>query len=251
MPASLECRNLQVSVDGKPILRGVNLVIRSGEVHALMGPNGSGKSTLALTLMGHPRYQITGGQILLDGQDITAWTPEQRAQAGLFLSFQYPQEVAGVPFAQFLRTAFHAIHRPTTPISFADFHTELQHQAQALKFSPELLGRSVNEGFSGGEKKRAEVFQLRVLKPRFAVLDEPDSGLDIDALQSVAAAIAEVRGPETGFLIVTHYQRLLNFLKPDIVHVFVGGRVVQTGGPELSASLERTGYEDLARRAAT
>lgn len=240
---TLECQNLAVAVDGKPILRGVNLSLRTGELNALMGPNGSGKSTLALTLMGHPRYQVTGGRILLDGADIATWTPEQRAAAGLFLSFQYPQEVAGVPFAQFLRTAYHAVHRPKHPVTFQAFHEQLLSSAGTLNFPEAMLSRSVNEGFSGGEKKRAEVFQMDVLGPAFAILDEPDSGLDIDSLKTVAAAINRFRSPATGLLLITHYPRMLEYLRPDRVHVFGGGRVVRSGGPELALELERTGYE--------
>lgn len=248
MPSGLEIQNLSVAVEGKPILQSLDLVVRPGEIHALMGPNGSGKSTLALTLMGHPHYQVTAGQILLDDQDVTGWTPEKRCQAGLFLSFQYPQEVSGVPLAQFLRTAYHAIHRPANPVPFQTFHERLTQSAQALKFSKELLSRSVNEGFSGGEKKRAEVFQLAVLEPTIAILDEPDSGLDIDALKIVAAAIHRYRSPSRGFLIITHYPRLLTFLKPDTVHVLVGGRLVRSGGPELAVELERTGYRAVTAK---
>ncbi len=245
MPHVLECKNLVVSVDGKSILKGVNLVLHSGEFHALMGPNGSGKSTLAMTLMGHPRYHVTGGQILLDGEDMTGWLTERRAQAGLFLSFQYPQEVAGVPFAQFLRTAYHAVHHPAAPVPFSVFHERLTASAQALKFGSDVLGRSVNEGFSGGEKKRAEILQLNVLQPTFAILDEPDSGLDIDALKTVSQALQSARTTERGFLVITHYPRMLQYLKPDVVHVFMDGRVVRSGGPEIATALEASGYEAL------
>lgn len=247
MFGKLEMTNLHVSIDGQPILKGVNLTVEPGELHALMGPNGSGKSTLAMTLMGHPRYKITGGEIRLNGQVINAWTPEKRAQAGMFLSFQYPSEVSGVPFAQFLRTAFHAARQPKQPVPFATFQERLTTGASAVKFGDALLERSVNEGFSGGEKKRAEVFQLRVLEPELAILDEPDSGLDIDALKTVASALQQYRNAQRGFLVVTHYQRILQYLKPDRVHVFMDGRVVRSGGPELAVQLEAQGYEPLMR----
>lgn len=243
MPHTLECRNLAVSVDGKSILKGVNLILRSGEFHALMGPNGSGKSTLAMTLMGHPRYSVTGGQILLNNEDITAWLPERRAQAGLFLSFQYPQEIPGVPYAQFLRTAYHAVHHPAVPLPFSEFQERLISGAHALKFGDEVLARSVNEGFSGGEKKRAEILQLNILQPKFAILDEPDSGLDIDALKTVSEALQQARTAERGFLVITHYPRMLQYLKPDAVHVFVRGRVVRSGGADIATELEKSGYD--------
>lgn len=246
----LEIRDLRTSIDGKPILNGVSLAIQPGELHALMGPNGSGKSTLALTLTGHPRYQVTGGQILLDGKDVTALPPEQRARAGLFLSFQYPQEISGVPFAQFLRAAYHASKRPQQPVPFGQFHERLTNAAGRVAFQEELLVRSVNEGFSGGEKKRAEVFQMLVLEPRYIILDEPDSGLDIDALKTVAHAIQEYRSPDRAFLVITHYPRLLQFLQPDRVHVFTSGRLVSSGGPELARELERTGYDPYLKQPA-
>lgn len=246
----LEIQQLKTCVEGKEILRGVSLTVKPGELHALMGPNGSGKSTLALTLLGHPRCQVTGGQIRVDGQDLTQAPPEQRARAGLFLSFQYPQELAGVPFAQFTRQAYHAARQPKQPVPFGEFNDRLTRAAKQVAFKDELVLRSVNEGFSGGEKKRAEIFQMLVLEPKYVILDEPDSGLDIDALKTVAQAIQSFRSSDRGFLVITHYPRLLQFLKPEHVHVFTGGRIVRSGGPALATELEQTGYDRYEKESA-
>lgn len=242
MKHELTIKNLHVSVDNTPILKGVSLTIRPGELHALMGPNGSGKSTLALVLMGHPRYQITKGEILLDGEDIRTWTPEQRAQAGLFLSQQHPPEIPGVTFGQFLRTAYHAIHKPTKPVPFLEFSKRLTDAAAAVNLPETVLERGINEGFSGGEKKRAEILQLRVLEPSIVVLDEPDSGLDLDAIKTVSQAIAGVRTPERSFLIVTHNPAILPYLKPDAVHVFGNGKILRSGDASVAEELARSGF---------
>ena len=237
----LQIKDLHVSVEGKEIVKGVNLTVRPGEVHAIMGPNGSGKSTLAYTLMGHPGYQMTQGEILVDGVDISAMDPNTRAQQGLFLAFQYPHSIPGVTMANFLRTAVNAVHEQ--PMSPRDFRAELRERMKLLKMNDEFAGRYVNEGFSGGEKKRAEILQMAMLKPKYAVLDETDSGLDIDALHIVADGVNALLGPGMGVLVITHYQRLLNYINPDFVHVLVNGKIVQEGGPELALELEKLGYE--------
>jgi len=225
------------------ILKGVSLTIQPGEIHALMGPNGSGKSTLASTLLGSPDYEVTGGRILFKGDDITDWTPDVRAKAGLFLAFQYPQEIAGVSVLNFLRQALSA--RKSMEMSILELRLSLMEWMDKLNMSPKFLERYVNEGFSGGEKKRNEILQMAVLEPDMAVLDETDSGLDIDALVSVAAGVQAVREtrPELGLLVVTHYQRLLEHLKPDVVHVLVDGQIVESAGPELALKLESGGFE--------
>ena len=243
--SSLEIRDLHVSVDtetgAKEILRGVDLSVSSGEVHAIMGPNGSGKSTLAYSIAGHPKYHITSGEVTLDGQDLLSLTVDERARAGLFLAMQYPVEVPGVSVANFLRTAKTALdgEAPKLRTWVKDVNTAMER----VKMDPEFAQRSVNEGFSGGEKKRHEIVQLELLNPRFAVLDETDSGLDIDALKIVAGGVRELVGPEMGALVITHYQRILNYVKPDFVHVFVDGRIVEEGGPELAHKLEAEGYK--------
>jgi Fe-S cluster assembly ATP-binding protein len=243
----LEIRDLQVSVklpDGelKPILAGVNLAVRSGETHAIMGPNGSGKSTLAYSVAGHPRYQVTGGSVTLDGQDVLAMTVDERARAGLFLAMQYPVEVPGVSVANFLRSAKTAIDGAAPKLR--TWGTELRGAMERLQMDPAFGQRNVNEGFSGGEKKRHEIVQLELLKPKIAILDETDSGLDIDALRVVAAGVNRIRETgETGLLLITHYTRILRYVTPDFVHVFVGGRIVEEGGPELAEKLEEVGYE--------
>jgi Fe-S cluster assembly ATP-binding protein len=246
--ATLELKNLHVSLeDGTPIVRGVDLKVSSGEVHAIMGPNGSGKSTLAYAIAGHPAYEITDGQIFLDGRDITEAEADERAQAGLFLAFQYPHAIPGVTVTNFLRQAINAVRKARKgaedPIPVPEFRKELLAQMDRLKVSRELASRYLNDGFSGGEKKRVEILQMAMLKPRIAVLDETDSGLDIDALKVVAAGVQELVGPEMGALVITHYQRILNYIEPDFVHVFVGGRIVEEGGPELAVKLEASGYE--------
>jgi Fe-S cluster assembly ATP-binding protein len=246
----LEIKNLhaKLSSDGREILKGIDLAVRDGEVHAIMGPNGSGKSTLAYALMGHPAYEITDGQILVDGDDVTELAADERAHRGLFLAFQYPHAVPGVTVTTFLRSAINATRKARAggsddPIPIPEFRKELLGQMDRLKVSRELASRYLNDGFSGGEKKRVEILQMAMLKPRIAILDETDSGLDIDALRVVAEGVQGLVGPEMGALVITHYQRILNFLKPDFVHVFVGGRIVEEGGPELAHKLEAEGYE--------
>jgi Fe-S cluster assembly ATP-binding protein len=245
--STLEIRDLQVSVklpDGelKPILHGVDLTVRAGETHALMGPNGSGKSTLAYSIAGHPKYQITGGTVTLDGDDVLAMTVDQRARAGLFLAMQYPVEVPGVSVANFLRTAKTAIDGEAPKLR--TWAGELRGAMERLQIDPAFAQRNVNEGFSGGEKKRHEIMQLELLKPKMAILDETDSGLDIDALRIVSEGVNRIRETgTTGLLLITHYTRILRYIKPDFVHVFVAGKIVQEGGPELSERLEAEGYE--------
>jgi len=247
--ATLELKNLQVALeDGTEIVKGVDLTISSGEVHAVMGPNGSGKSTLAYAIAGHPAYEVTGGQILLDGKDITKAQADERAQAGLFLAFQYPHAIAGVTVTNFLRQAVNAVRKARNggvedPMPVPEFRKELLGQMDRLKVSRELASRYLNDGFSGGEKKRVEILQMAILRPRIAVLDETDSGLDIDALKTVAEGVKQLVGPEMGALVITHYQRILNYIRPDFVHVFVGGRIVEEGGPELAEKLDVSGYE--------
>jgi Fe-S cluster assembly ATP-binding protein len=246
--ALLELRNLHVALeDGTEIVKGVDLSVDSNEVHAIMGPNGSGKSTLAYALMGHPAYQITEGQILFDGEDVTELAADERAQRGLFLAFQYPHAVPGVTVTSFLRSAINAIRKARAgqddPIPVSDFRKEILAQMERLRIPRELAQRYLNDGFSGGEKKRVEILQMAMLKPRIAVLDETDSGLDIDALRVVANGVKELVGPEMGALVITHYQRILNHIEPDFVHVFVAGRIVEGGGPELAHKLEAEGYK--------
>ncbi len=245
--STLEIRDLKVSVklpDGelKPILAGVTLTVKSGETHAIMGPNGSGKSTLAYSIAGHPKYEITGGSVTLDGQDVLAMSVDERARAGLFLAMQYPVEVPGVSVANFLRTAKTAIDGEAPKLR--TWAGELRGAMEKLQMDPAFAQRNVNEGFSGGEKKRHEIMQLELLKPKIAVLDETDSGLDIDALRVVSEGVNRVRDTgDTGLLLITHYTRILRYIKPDFVHVFVAGRIVEEGGPELADKLEAEGYE--------
>ncbi len=245
----LEIKNLHVALeDGTEIVRGVDLSVDTNEVHAIMGPNGSGKSTLAYALMGHPAYEITEGEILLDGENVVELEADERAQRGLFLAFQYPYAVPGVTVASFLRSAVNAIRKGRNggaddPISIKDFRARLTSAMEQLKVPREMAGRYLNEGFSGGEKKRVEILQMAMLDPRIAVLDETDSGLDIDALRVVAEGVRGLVGPQTGALVITHYQRILNYIRPDFVHVFVDGRIVEEGGPELAEKLEAEGYE--------
>jgi Fe-S cluster assembly ATP-binding protein len=241
--AELEIKGLTVEVDGKQILNGLDLAVAKGETHALMGPNGSGKSTLAYAIMGHPSYEITGGEVLLKGTNIVDLAPEERAQAGLFLAMQYPTEIPGVSLTNFLRTAVNAVNENDVPVR--QFMTQLREDMKALEMDEKFLSRSVNEGFSGGEKKRFEILQMALLKPEIAVLDETDSGLDVDALRIVSEGVNRMRGPNIGVLIITHYTRILNYITPDHVHVMVEGRVVQSGGPELAEELESKGYEHL------
>jgi Fe-S cluster assembly ATP-binding protein len=248
----LEIRNLHVATeDGTEIVRGVDLTVDPNEVHAVMGPNGSGKSTLAYALMGHPGYEITEGDILLDGKSILELGADERAQRGLFLAFQYPHAVPGVTVASFLRSAVNAIRKAKAggeddPIKIPEFRKRLDAALKELKVPKEIAGRYLNDGFSGGEKKRVEILQMALLEPRVAVLDETDSGLDIDALRIVAGGVRRLVGPEMGALVITHYQRILNYIQPDFVHVFVDGRIVREGGPELAEQLEAEGYEAFA-----
>jgi Fe-S cluster assembly ATP-binding protein len=245
--STLEIRDLKVSVklpegELKPILSGVDLTVKSGETHAIMGPNGSGKSTLAYSIAGHPKYQITSGTVTLDGDDVLAMTVDQRARAGLFLAMQYPVEVPGVSVANFLRTAKTAIDGEAPKLR--TWAGELRGAMEKLQIDPAFAQRNVNEGFSGGEKKRHEIMQLELLKPKMAILDETDSGLDIDALRIVSEGVNRVRATgEAGLLLITHYTRILRYIKPDFVHVFVAGKIVQEGGPELAEQLEAEGYE--------
>jgi Fe-S cluster assembly ATP-binding protein len=246
--ALLELKNLHVTLEnGTEIVKGVDLAVDTNQVHAVMGPNGSGKSTLAYALMGHPAYEITEGQILFDGEDVTGLEADERAQRGLFLAFQYPHAVPGVTVTSFLRSAINAIRKARAgeddPVPIPEFRQELLAAMERLKIPRELAQRYLNQGFSGGEKKRVEILQMAMLKPRIAVLDETDSGLDIDALRVIADGVQELIGPETGALVITHYQRILNHITPDFVHVFVDGRIVEEGGPELAHKLEAEGYK--------
>jgi Fe-S cluster assembly ATP-binding protein len=247
--AVLELKNLHVALeDGTEIVKGVDLTVSPNEVHAVMGPNGSGKSTLAYALMGHPAYEITEGELLLDGANILEMEADERAQRGLFLAFQYPHAVPGVTVTSFLRSAINAIRKAQNsgeenPVPIPEFRKELLDQMDRLKVSRELASRYLNDGFSGGEKKRVEILQMAMLKPSIAILDETDSGLDIDALKTVAEGVKELVGPEMGALVITHYQRILDYITPDFVHVFIDGRIVEEGGPELAHKLEAEGYE--------
>ena len=239
--AILEVEDLHVSVEGKEIVNGFSLSIPAGEVHALMGPNGSGKSTIANALMGHPRYTVTAGKVSLKGEEITGLSPDKRAQRGLFLAMQYPTAVPGVTMVNFLRAALKAVQGRDVPVR--EFRQRLQEALALLKMDDSFARRYVNDGFSGGEKKRAEVLQMSILRPSLAVLDETDSGLDIDALRTVSEGINAMRGPEMGILLITHYQRMLNYITPDQVHVLYKGRIVRSGGSELATELEARGYD--------
>lgn len=261
MSAELVIKDLHVNVDGKPILRGVNLTVRQGEVHALMGPNGSGKSTLAYTIAGHPHYEVVGGDILLDGKSILELEPDERAKAGLFLAFQYPTAIPGVSMANFLRQAVSAVRGYTDKAKQAvadggsakpigselmpmrEFRKELTEKMERLHIDAAFARRYLNDGFSGGEKKRAEILQMAVLQPEIAILDETDSGLDIDALRIVAEGVNALRGENLGVLVITHYQRILNYIRPDVVHVMMDGRIVETGDADLALHLEEHGYD--------
>jgi Fe-S cluster assembly ATP-binding protein len=252
----LEVRNLCASVGEREILRGVNLTVNAGEVHAIMGPNGSGKSTLAQVLAGHPSYTVTGGEVRYEGEDLLDLEPEERAQKGVFLAFQYPVEIPGVTNAYFLRAAYNEIRKAkgleeADPMDFLDV---LEEKLKVVEWGPEIMSRFVNAGFSGGEKKRNEILQMAVMEPKLAILDETDSGLDIDALRIVAGGVNRLKRPDSATIVVTHYQRLLNYIVPDFVHVLVGGRIVKSGGKELALELEARGYEwieDLAGAGAT
>ncbi|HBF41960.1 MAG TPA: Fe-S cluster assembly ATPase SufC [Anaerolineaceae bacterium] len=245
--AELQIKDLAVSIEGKPILNGVNLVIPQGEVHAIMGPNGTGKSTLAYTLMGHPSYTVTGGEAFYKGINLFDLTPAERSHLGIFLAFQYPVSIPGVTVANFLRTAVNAKRKAENPedkgIPIPEFRKVLKEKMEMLKMESSFAGRYLNDGFSGGEKKRTEVLQMAMLKPEIAILDETDSGLDIDALRIVSEGVNLLRGKDLGVMVITHYQRLLNYIKPDVVHVMMSGRIVESGGPDLALHLEEHGYE--------
>jgi Fe-S cluster assembly ATP-binding protein len=245
--SELVIRNLHASIDDKPILKGVNLTIGTGQVHAIMGPNGTGKSTLAYTLMGHPAYEITEGEVIFKGQNLLDLEPDERSRMGLFLAFQYPVVIPGVTVANFLRTAINARRKAQNPedkgITIADFRKMLKEKMALLKVDNAFAGRYLNDGFSGGEKKRAEILQMATLEPEIAILDETDSGLDIDALRVVSDGVNALRSSELGILVITHYQRILNYIKPDFVHIMLDGRIVESGGAELALHLEENGYE--------
>jgi Fe-S cluster assembly ATP-binding protein len=247
MTSVLDIRDLHVSVEGNEILKGVTLTVKQGEIHALMGPNGTGKSTLAYALMGNPAYEVTGGQILFKGQDLLELEPDERARMGLFLAFQYPVAIPGVSLANFLRMAINAQRKARNPddrgISIPEFRRLLKQKMDILEMSHDFAGRYLNEGFSGGEKKRAEILQLATLEPDIAILDETDSGLDIDALRIVATSVNALAGSHLGVLIITHYQRILKYIQPDYVHVMLDGKVVESGGADLAEHLEEHGYE--------
>jgi Fe-S cluster assembly ATP-binding protein len=241
----LKIDNLRVAVGDKEILQGLSLEIKGGEIHAIMGPNGTGKSTLASTLMGHPHFHVTHGTVELDGQNVLEMDVDERARAGLFLAMQYPSEISGVTTADFLRTAINVKRGPGNELSLMKFIRKLEEKMKILEMDDAFAQRYLNEGFSGGEKKRNEILQMMMLEPRVCILDEIDSGLDIDALKVVANGVNSMRSPERSFLIITHYQRLLNYIKPDFVHVMMQGRIVKSGGPELAIRLEEEGYDAI------
>ncbi len=244
--AHLVIKDLHASINGNEILKGLSLEVKSNEVNAIMGPNGSGKSTMAYVLMGHPNYEITKGQILLDGEDLTELEPDERAKKGLFLSFQYPQEIPGVSVSNFLRTALNNFRGKENQISVLDFHKLLKEKMEILKIDPSFATRYLNEGFSGGEKKRTEILQLSMLKPKIAILDETDSGTDVDALKVISNGINAVKeSTDMGIILITHYDRILRYIKPDKVHILVDGKIVKSGGPELASHIELRGYEKI------
>jgi Fe-S cluster assembly ATP-binding protein len=263
MTSTLNIKDLRVSVENKLILKGLNLEVKQGEIHALMGPNGSGKSTLAYSLMGHPKYEVEGGEVWFKDQNILELTPDERARLGLFLAFQYPTAVPGVSVANFLRTAVNAVRsgepqaagsngngRQETGVPIAEFRKMLTEKMELLKMDKSFARRYLNDGFSGGEKKRAEILQMAMLQPEIAILDETDSGLDIDALRIVSEGVNALAGPEMGILVITHYQRILNYIEPDFVHVMVAGQIVDSGGAELAHQLEAEGYDRYVKEAA-
>lgn len=241
----LEIKDLHASIEGKEILKGINLNVNAGEVHAIMGPNGSGKSTLSAVLTGHPAYTVTGGTVTFNGKDLLALSPEDRAHEGLFLSFQYPVEIPGVSMVNFMRTALNEKRKyhGQEPLSASDFLKLMREKRAIVQLDNKLASRAVNEGFSGGEKKRNEIFQMAMLEPRLAILDETDSGLDIDALRTVASGVNTLKSDNNATIVITHYQRLLDYIKPDVVHILYKGRIVMTGGPELALQLEEKGYD--------
>lgn len=242
----IEIKNLHVEIEGKPILRGLNLTIKEGEIHALMGPNGSGKSTLSNVIMGHPAYEVTEGEIIFRGENITEAEPDERAKAGIFLAFQYPTSIPGVSLGNFLLASVKAV-RGADNVKLLPFRKELMGKMDELGIEKSFAKRYVNDGFSGGEKKRCEILQMALLQPKLALLDETDSGLDIDALKIVAEGVNKQMNPEMGCLVITHYQRLLNHIKPHFVHVLVSGKIVQSGGPEVALELEEKGYDELLK----
>jgi Fe-S cluster assembly ATP-binding protein len=250
--SELNIRNLHVTVEDKEILKGVSLSVKQGEVHALMGPNGSGKSTLAYSLMGHPNYEITSGEVIFNGQDILELEPDERSHLGIFMAFQYPVSVPGVSLANFLRAAVTARRKNADPeskgIPIPEFRKLLMEKLTLLQMDPSFAGRYLNEGFSGGEKKRAEILQMATLEPEIAILDETDSGLDIDALRIVSDGVNTLRDDTLGVLVITHYQRILNYVKPDFVHIMLDGKIVESGGPDLALHLEEHGYEWIRER---
>lgn len=241
----LEIKDLHAEVNGKEILRGIDLTVNAGEIHAIMGPNGSGKSTLASVLVGNPAFEATKGSVVFEGNDLLELAPEERAREGIFLSFQYPVEIPGVSMVNFMRTAINEQrkHKGLAPVSAADFLKLMREKQQLVELDSKLSGRSVNEGFSGGEKKRNEIFQMAMLEPKLSILDETDSGLDIDALRIVANGVNRLKTKENATILITHYQRLLDYIKPDFVHVLYNGRIVKSGGPELALALEEKGYD--------
>ncbi|MBE3569802.1 MAG: Fe-S cluster assembly ATPase SufC [Bacillales bacterium] len=241
--STLTIKDLHVEIEGKEILKGVNLEVKTGEFHAIMGPNGTGKSTLSSAIMGHPKYEVTKGSITLDGQDVLEMEVDERARAGLFLAMQYPSEISGVTNADFLRSAINARRGEGNEISLMKFIRQMDEKMEFLEMDPNMAQRYLNEGFSGGEKKRNEILQLMMIQPKFAILDEIDSGLDIDALKIVAKGINSMRSSDFGCIMITHYQRLLNYITPDYVHVMMQGRIVKSGGPELAKQLEENGYD--------
>jgi Fe-S cluster assembly ATP-binding protein len=254
MTVALEIRNLHVSVEDQPILKGVNLTVKQGEIHALMGPNGSGKSTLAYSLMGHPEYEVTAGQIIFSGEELLEMEPDERSHLGLFLAFQYPVAIPGVTLANFLRQALNARRKLTDPedkgMPIPEFRRTLKAKMDLLRMDHSFAGRYLNDGFSGGEKKRAEILQMATLEPKIAVLDETDSGLDIDALRIVSEGVNRLyeEDRDLGVLVITHYQRILNYIQPDFVHIMLDGQIVESGGPELALKLEKEGYDWLRAR---
>src|SRR5881409_679951 len=250
---TLEIRNLHIAIDGKPILKGLSLAVNKGEIHALMGPNGSGKSTLANALMGNPKYEVTEGTVFYKGEDVLELSPDERARKGIFLAFQYPTAIPGVSVANFLRNALNVRRKELgeeKPIPPKEFRTLVKEKMALLRMDESFAGRYLNDGFSGGEKKRAEILQMAVLRPEIAILDETDSGLDIDSIKFVAEEVNRMRGPNLGVLIITHYTRVLEFIKPDFVHVLVDGKFVLSGGPEVADRLENTGYSEWGKEEA-
>jgi Fe-S cluster assembly ATP-binding protein len=250
---SLVIKDLRVSIDEKPILKGLNLEVGLGEIHAIMGPNGSGKSTLAYALAGHPKYEVEDGEVWMDGVNLLELTPDERAKMGLFLAFQYPTAIPGISMANFLRTAVNAVKGEKNGdgknkgIPITEFRKLMTEKMNLLKIDKEFARRYLNEGFSGGEKKRAEILQMALLEPKYAILDETDSGLDIDALKVVSEGVNALTGPDRSFIVITHYQRILNYVKPDFVHILYNGQIIESGGPELAERLEEEGYDNLIK----